>query len=219
MKIIQLRIITHDLAGQLAFYKDTLGLAAAIQPTTGQLHIQLAQSELIMTQTDDAQAGAYHFAFNIPENQFAQAKAWLAARVKLHAAASGQAEFDFRDWNAHAVYAFDAGGNIIELIARHDLPNASTAPFGAHSLLSISEIGLAVPDVRACVQHLQTQYDLPVYDGAGSDVFTAVGDPHGLFIVVAEHRLWYPDTGIPAQAMPASVTIERAIAEPLTLTF
>ena len=25
----------------------------------------------------------YHFAFNIPENQFAEAKAWLMARVSL----------------------------------------------------------------------------------------------------------------------------------------
>ena len=218
MKIFQLRLVAHDLAAQQSFYRDCLGLPTVMHPDDGALHIQAGQTELIFDATDDRASGVYHFAFNIPENQFGQAKVWLSARVPLHRAASGQDEFDFRDWNAHAIYAFDAAGNIIELIARHGLPNASAAPFGSDSLLSISEIGVVVPDVRAGVQRLQTEHGLPIYDGSGSDVFTAVGDPEGLFIVVAEQRLWYPDTGIPARAMPVVATIETAQATRITVT-
>ena len=36
-----------------------------------------------------------------------------------------------------------------------------------------------------------------VYDGEGGDMFTAVGDELGLFIVVKQGRIWYPETGIP----------------------
>ena len=206
MKITHLQLYAHNLAAQQAFYGETLGLPAHRQ--ANELRITAGATALIFMPAPSNELGVYHFAFNIPENQFAQAKAWLSARVPLHCGASGQDEFDFRDWNAHAIYAIDPDGNIIELIARHGLPNASDTPFTATSLLNISEIGLATPNVRALVKQLHTQYGLPIYDGAGSDTFTAVGDEHGLFIVVAENRLWYPDTGIPAKPAHTVVTFE-----------
>jgi hypothetical protein len=46
-----------------------------------------------------------------------------------------------------------------------------------------------------------------VYDGAGSDTFTAVGDEDGLFIVVKRGRIWYPETGVAADVYPVAVTL------------
>lgn len=46
-----------------------------------------------------------------------------------------------------------------------------------------------------------------IYDGAGSDTFTALGDEHGLFIIVKRGRIWFPDTGIPAELVPLKVAV------------
>ena len=55
---------------------------------------------------------------------------------------------------------------------------------------------------------------MTVYDGAGSDTFSAVGDELGLFIVVKEGRNWYPETGISAGLHPVSVTlVDQEIGE------
>ncbi len=216
MKITQLRLPACNLQAQQSFYGKRLGLVT--HWVDRDLHIQVGVTTLVFTQAPSNTSAAHHFAFNIPENQFAEAKAWLQTRVPVHFDSAGHDEFHFQSWNAHAVYALDANGNIIELIARHDLPNASTIPFSGAGLLNISEIGWVTADVQRAVEQLTTQYELPIYDGAGSDVFTALGDPDGLLIVVAENRLWYPDTGIPAQASPLSVSIERVNLTSTTIT-
>ena len=59
-----------------------------------------------------------------------------------------------------------------------------------------------VPDA---VQLLQAGLGVGVYDGQGSDMFTAVGDEHGLFIVVKQGRIWFPDTGKAAELSPVTV--------------
>ena len=51
---------------------------------------------------------------------------------------------DFSAWNADALYFLDPAGNVVELIARHSLPNASDAPFGPDAFLEVSEVGMPV---------------------------------------------------------------------------
>ena len=43
------------------------------------------------------------------------------------------------------------------------------------------------------------------YKDESSETFTAVGDAEGLFITVKQGRIWYPNTGIPAQLLPVCV--------------
>lgn len=45
------------------------------------------------------------------------------------------------------------------------------------------------------------------YGGPGSETFTAVGDEHGLFIVVKRGRIWFPDTGKGAGMAPLEVEV------------
>jgi hypothetical protein len=70
------------------------------------------------------------------------------------------------------------------------------------SLLSISEFGLAVEDVPAAVQTLSAALTESVYDGAGSQEFTALGSEFGLMILVRRGRVWMPGTGKAAQPVP-----------------
>jgi catechol-2,3-dioxygenase len=193
MKIKSLKLWTPQLDALAAFYRDTLGLIISARQNRFEAYV--GYTRLAFQQGDAAESSPYHFAFNIPENQFDEGKAWLAQRVPLIHDRNGADTFDFLDWNAHACYCFDPAGNILELIARHSLDSATTEPFSPRSLLGVSEMGLVTDDVRGSVNQLCQKFGLGVYDGAGSEAFAAVGDEQGLFIAVKRGREWYPDTG------------------------
>jgi hypothetical protein len=91
----------------------------------------------------------------VPEDRFAEAKAWPEERVPL-LERDGLDEFRLGvPWNSQSVYFAGPDGILLELIARHDLPAvASSGRFSSADLLRISEIGLAVPDVPAAVATL-----------------------------------------------------------------
>lgn len=204
MKINKLELQTNDLSSQSHFYRNVLHLTTVAGRRS--LHVQVGTSELTFRQSTGNPKHAYHIAFNIPENRFEEAKAWIAERTPLIANTSGEDSFDFTNWNAHSCYFRDAAGNILEFIARHGLPNASGMPFDERGILSVSEIGIASDDVLATVAQLQGA-GMPVYDGAGSDTFSAVGDEHGLLIVVKNGRFWFPDTGTPAELIPLKALV------------
>ncbi|AFZ66452.1 VOC family protein [Deinococcus peraridilitoris] len=189
MDIQTLSLRSRDLARQQAFYAGTLGLDTE---RTGESRLHVHVGTTLLEFVHDPQfAGFYHFAFTVPENQIAEAREWLGRRVTLLTDGQNQELFHSPQFNTHNVYFDDADGNIAELIARHDLPNASTEVFGAGSLLHVSEIGLVVPDVAQYVQHLSTRHGLQPYKGE-SDTFTAVGTSEGMFITVPEARGWFP---------------------------
>ena len=202
MEIKSLRLNTTHPQTLQAFYADIIGLPV-VATSAHEFTLQAGDTALTFVQTEEA--GIYHFAFNIPENQFAEAKAWLAKRVPLVRGPDGDDTFQFESWRAHAIYFYDTAGNIVEFIARHALPTATDAPFGPHSLLCVSEIGWVVPDVRAAVRTLQNEVGLSVYANSLSDEFAAVGDEHGLFIVVKQGRPWFPDTRHILPAASASI--------------
>jgi len=208
MRIVELTLQSKDIAAQRAFYHDLLGLPV-IADGGQQITFQAGHTQLRFEQANSALPSVYHFAFNIPENQFMQAKDWLTARTPLAVSPEDPQKevYDFTDWNAHAFYFLDADGNIAEFIARHNLDNASHEPFSENSILGISEIGLATPDVIQTVEVLQQNVGIPVWRGAGSDMFCALGDEYGLFIVVKDGRNWL-SSNRPAVPLPIQVLIE-----------
>ncbi|MEA2574442.1 MAG: hypothetical protein QOH93_1740 [Chloroflexia bacterium] len=215
MKIIQLELQGNDLPALGQFYMDVLGLPATA--LEGTLSVQVGSSQLVFRQSQLSNEQKYHVAFNVPPDRFEEAKAWISGRVPLLRSLSGEDSFNFANWNAHACYFLDPEGNILEFIARHALPDNSQLPFDQRSILCISEIGLATEDVKATTQFLEAQ-GLPVYDGEGSDTFTALGDEHGLFIVIRRGRTWFPDSGTPAELLPLKVTVSIAPGATATLS-
>lgn len=210
MKIRYLYLKSHDIASQAAFYHHLLGkVAVMLEPTT--LTVNVGRSRLIFEARDEPVAGGYHFAFNIPENQFADACTWLTERVSPIVSDSGETTFYSTGWDAHMVYFYDADGNIAELIARHTLENARQEPFGAQSLLNVSEIGIAADDVPQCLTHLKQQTGVSDYGGSSS-TFAPLGDEAGLFIVAQAGRMWAPDTGLTAQHLPIRVVLEDGLS-------
>jgi hypothetical protein len=203
MRITNLKLQSNNIRAQQDFYTQQLRLPSQIVDDT--LKIQIGSSELIFVQNTNF-TGRYHFAFDIPNNQFQNATQWLEKRTTLAIDATGNTQFEAGEWNADNVYFYDPQGNILELIARHELENASKNPFGPDSLLCISEIGLASNDVLEMIAWFAKTLDVGTYKSI-SETFAPIGNANGLVIAVPEDRIWFPDTGIPAQILPTELTI------------
>jgi len=133
-----------------------------------------------------------HFAVNV--GRFGEAVEWARGQAELIAD-----DVPFPAWRARAAYYYDVVGNIVELIARERAPSAEL-------LMEVSEVGLPVDDVRAAVDFLRAELELPVFDDGG-EKFHALGDDHGLFILVPVGRDWL-FTDRPASDAPVRVRIE-----------
>ena len=199
MQIKSLTLPVNAPLRQTAFYEDVLGLRA-LSNAEGTI-IQAGLTKLSFTEGQDR----HHFAFNITPAKIEAAREWLLARgAKL---IDGKVHH-FADWNAHAVYFWDPAGNVVEFIARHDLPAPKDQPdFTPADILSVSEIGLHAPDPAALAAQVMAQTGATYYRPPSSD-FHPVGDAEGLFIIVPAGRLWFPDTGVPAAGHPSALRVE-----------
>jgi catechol 2,3-dioxygenase-like lactoylglutathione lyase family enzyme len=194
MKINKIQLHTYQLDKVQDFYTQVLDFQLINQTQTS-FSLQAGQSILEFTLAKEPSFGNfhYHFAFNIPENQIEASLAWLKSKNIEVLNADNQAIINFSNWNAQAVYFFDPAGNVVEFIARHDLPTASNAPFSAQSILQISEIGLPVPAIAPFFEALNQHFTIPMYSHISNlSTFCAAGDAEGLLIIVPLQRVWYP---------------------------
>lgn len=204
MNIQEITLEAADLQVLQEFYASKLQLP--VDRVGDSLVVTVGASKLKFNQGSEHR---YHFAFNIPENQLEACQDWLKQRVPL-LSEHGSEVFNFDSWEAHSLYYLDPAGNIVECIARHRLHNATSEPFSSASFLNVSEIGLASNDVVQQVQELAAQLSAPYFqspDGPQPN-FTAIGDDHGLIILVKRHRIWYPNTGVPAEIAPTRILVE-----------
>lgn len=177
------------------FYKNTLQLNI-VKPDSKTISINAGKSTLIFEQTNDGEKPFYHFAFNIPSNKIEEALQWLKERVELLWIEDYKSFIaEFTHWNARSVYFLDVAGNIVELIARFDLHDEVDETFSAKHIRNVSEIGIVfnTEQFDARVNELMQQYQLEYFSKQPPmKHFRAIGDDEGLFIVVPDHRNWYP---------------------------
>lgn len=205
MRFTSLTIPTSNIDQAAAFYGETLGLETA--RTADVLEAHIGRTTLV-ARPGTAVTGGMHVAITIPRNQFVGAKAWLAARTTL-SIVDGHDEFPLAEppWRSRSIYFTGPDGIVLELITRDALANDSAEPFSSASLLGVSEIGMAVGDVRATVAALHAEYGAEPF-GPGSDEFAPVGDDDGLFIVVTEGREWFSAPGSHATGAPTDIRVE-----------
>ena len=202
MNITRLELLSADLEAQRDFYAGFLDLPVRLDPPI--LEVQAGQSRLLFTESPEFD-GAYHFAFNIPENQFDSAKKWISSRVALLRDESGKDEFKSENWNSHSVYFKDAAGNVLEFIARHTLKNAVNGEFDSRQILNVSEIGLPSEDVVGLANEICKRLDVSVFRQEPNEMFTPVGDDDGLLILPVKDRIWIPNSGVPAKLLSVRV--------------
>jgi catechol 2,3-dioxygenase-like lactoylglutathione lyase family enzyme len=220
MRILAATILARDPAALAAWYRDTLGMAVvegegASGDRSGgpeDAAVEVGETLLCFTPAPPGEKPVYHFAFDIRENKIGKARKWLVESgvELLPDRDTGEITSHFKSWNAHAVYFRDPAGNIVELIARHDLPTGSKGPWDiADDILWISEMGLVVDSVPGTMLDLDRRHGLSVYTDT-SDDFAPIGDEEGLLILVTPGRAWAPDYTTKAQAWPARVVIDAA---------
>lgn len=203
MNIKELQLETKNVSLIKNFYVGTIGLKI-LQESDSSVSFKVGASVLTFVESSSNVNPYYHYAINIPENQIHAAIKWLGLKVNLieH---ENSSLIDFPNWNAHSVYFFDSAGNIVELIARHDLDNSSNDPFSVKSLLSISEVGIPVESVKEFHDTISSQLNEKLWSG-NLDTFAAIGSQEGLLIVVTTHRNWFP-TDKPCNVYPLELKL------------
>lgn len=201
MKIIEIQLLTNRLSELKEFY-EKLGLQL-ISEASASFTFKTGASKITFNQS--AEPAYYHFAFNIPENKIYEAIEWLKTKDIDLIEYEDSPIIDFVNWNAHSVYFYDAAGNIVELIARHNLNNPAEEKFNSQMLLCVSEIGLPVEKVYSFLEILENKLNQKLWWG-NTETFAAVGDEEGLFIAVTGSRNWFPTEKL-SIAFPAVIKI------------
>ncbi|KHL52596.1 hypothetical protein [Xanthomonas cannabis] len=171
----------------LRFYRDVLQ-----QPSHGNT-VRIGWSTLECVQAQQS-VGSVHLAFNVAPSRFEAAAHWIGARASLMGDSQGRRHFALDGpWQSQSVYFAGPDGAVLELIARDALQDApaGTGQFHGEELLCLSEIGLPSDNVevvtRSVAHHFGLRPFAPPVEG-----FAALGDDHGLLIVVDQRRRWFP---------------------------
>lgn len=210
MRITHLTIAAADLPAQRRFYAEVLGLA--VRPAGDGLLVQAGSSQLAMRPAPAGERPCYHIAFAVPLARLIAAHDQIAAHTPLVADSAGATMIDHAGWGARACYFFDPAGNILECIARVDEPADPAAP-PAPAIRSIAEVGIVTGNVPETAAALCARLGIGVYAGSASPEFTAIGDRHGLLIIVRQGRIWYPDTGRAAAPAPLEALVQTESGE------
>ncbi|MFC5602373.1 glyoxalase [Sporosarcina koreensis] len=179
-------LYTNNLKALRRFYVNILELDLT-ESTAEQFTVRIGESHLTFKQTD--QPAFYHFAINIPGNQFSMMKYWITDRLTLNRE-EGRDEVYFPSFDADSMYFEDPAGNIVELIGRRkrDLFGDLTK----ESFLNISEIGMATPYVVEVGDQLQ-DLGIPLRNGTEvePDELNFLGRGDAFIVLVPLGRRWY----------------------------
>ncbi|MCM6773397.1 hypothetical protein NDR87_07925 [Nocardia sp. CDC159] len=204
MRIREVALTATDLRAQADFYRDVLRLPT--EQSADRLRVDIGTSRLIITR-DEAFAGVHHLAFGITPGDLDTALAWLRERVELIRANGSELIDGPEGWLSRSLYFHGPEGIVLELIARQADTDRTGGDGSTPRLLSISEVGIGVPDVPAAVRTLAETFDLPPFPPQLPD-FAPVGDHDGLLILARTDRIWFPtESDRPARG-PLAVHIE-----------
>ena len=154
----------------------------------------------------------YHFAFNVPSNQFDEAKAWAKSKVPL-STEEGDDEVYFENIDAKSIYFEDPAGNIVEFICRLSDSTMSDEPFSASSLQKMSEMSLAIPNKLEAFSLL---HNVGIYKRDDEELsptgLTFMGEREDAtyLLLVNEGRTWYFSSK-QAVSYPLSITLTNGI--------
>ncbi len=193
MLIKEIKLQSTNLLALFLFYKDVLELP--VIQSGKEIYITAGETKLIFDAVPKTENPFYHLAFNIPSNKFEQAFKWVKQKIALLWLKDYSSYIaDFVNWNAKSFYFKDPAGNILEMIARFDLNDKADEPFSSAQIKNVSEMGIVFPlksfdeDVKAMMK----EYSLDYFDKQPPlELFRAIGNDEGLFIVVPERRVWF----------------------------
>ena len=211
MEIKKLTLQTDKLNIMKYFYTQVLAF-----PLYDEHHdcFQIKAGSSIIEFTDKDVAGRpyYHFALNIPSNQFQEAKAWLKGKTTL-LLEDGEDEADFSFWPAHSCYFEDPAGNIVELVARYKENPINESAFSVNSVLNISEIGLVVKDAKRVGEQLEA---IGILESEGDPISNSSlnfmqENKNGVFILLTNTGRRWLFSDKKSEIFPLKITLEKDI--------
>jgi len=183
-----------DLKQMEDFYRKNLGFATE-SITSTELSLIAGESRLRFSKVEvEGEGPLTHFAFNIPQNMIRSALDWTKSRLEVIVPGPQDCDadypkeiFHFHHWNAHSVFFWDPGFNLVELISRHDLDNSASGAFSPKHIHCISEIAFGARD-GAAHGHVKRELGLPDYPRGAPP--GSLGDQNGLLLFFNVGRLW-----------------------------
>ncbi|GGE57875.1 VOC family protein [Priestia taiwanensis] len=146
MKIEKAQLLISKFEETVAFYQDVLQFSL-LSKNEDSASFQIGESVLEFIKDKEENHYYYHFAFNIHQNLFKEAKQWLLDRVGL-LQEDGMDEINFTDSKANSCYFEDPAGNIVEYIARRETSSSSLdTVFSSQNVLCISEMSVTTNTV------------------------------------------------------------------------
>lgn len=208
MRIKELHLLTDNITETESFYNTVLEVKTE-QKTSTSVSFNVGNTRIIFVQTKADTNPVYHFALDIPNNKFEEAFEWIKKRTQLIPVLEENnfvSNFDL--WNAKSLYFYDNNKNLLELICRFDVDNATNDSFDSSSILYASEIGIVSESASKTAKKLTDKYGITEYTKqTGTDSFTALGDDYGLLVLVNNQRNWFPTTDL-AKAFPSKIVFD-----------
>ncbi|MGK7378937.1 serine hydrolase [Planococcus sp. 1R117A] len=179
-------LYTNRLKEMKGFYEYQMGFRIVEEDDTS-FTLAVGDSQLVFQASE--RPAIYHFAFNIPGNQYTLAKGWASSRVTLNRQ-EGMDEVYYANFNADAFYFQDPAGNVVEFIARRHIDRMGN--FTVDSLLNISEVSITTKHVKEVGEQIEAM-DIPVRGNKGIEphALNFLGQGDAFILLVAPKRTWY----------------------------
>lgn len=208
MKIRQVTLTVTRPDRAATFYRDALQLPVVADG--GRVTVAIGSSRLVLEHGDQFE-GLHHLAVGIAPANFELARKWLAQRVEPIVVDGSEVIQGPDGWNSRSVYFLGPEDIVLEYIARDADGHLPAGAGPVPQPLSLSEVGIAVPDVSEAVRTLNRDLGLPAFPPQGRQ-FAPVGGHDGLIILVAQERTWFPTQGM--QAAHGPVIVDLAAPHP-----
>ena len=144
LDIILVKLQTNQLNAMKFFYESILGFKV-VEEAHNKFTIQTGLTAVTFSDERVINNPFYHFAFDIPSNQFNSAKEWIKQKVQL-STENDEDEVYFDSIKARSLYFEDPAGNIVEFISRLEDSPKSNLPFTIDHVIKMSEMSLVVED-------------------------------------------------------------------------
>lgn len=142
-------LYTNKLKSMKRFYANVLRLDIK-KSTDDYFIVNVGETDITFKQSNEP--SFYHFAINIPGNQFVIMKDWIEGRINL-IRINGKSEIYYKNLGADSMYFEDPAGNLVELIGRRNRDF-----FGSltkEAFYDVSEIGITTPQMFEVGEELQ----------------------------------------------------------------
>ncbi|MCR2822525.1 hypothetical protein [Lederbergia panacisoli] len=193
---------TDKIKSLKRFYGNIMNLNIT-EAANDRFTVQIGESTITFIQSE--RKAFYHFAINIPGNQFSMMKDWMQNRLSLNRE-NGRDEVYFRSFDADSMYFEDPAGNIIELIGRRkrDL----FGDLSVASFLNISEISITTPNVASVGEDIQ-DFGIPLFGSTNviADELNFLGKGDTFIVLVPPGRRWY-FSKTKSETHPLEITLE-----------